>query len=575
VLLALAVLLIAACAADEDTSLVSSDTTESGPPPSVFAVGGPLPGYPADGGQDATSTPTGCKNDSECDNFDPCTKDTCDRSTGKCMHLPVECEGQPCFLPADCDDEDPCTEDTCTAEKICSHEDLPDCEAKPCTKVSDCDDGDPCTQDGCINSYCVNNPSADCKENCEETADCDDKDPCTEDTCGDDKLCEHAKIPDCVATPCEGLSDCDDGDACTTDACTDGYCANEEIPDCTPPCTADAECNDDDACTTDSCDMEAGACKNEAVDCNDQDACTSDGCNPDTGCTNNPLDCDDANPCTTDGCDSSSGCTHEILEGECDDGDPCNEADVCVEGVCRGEREDTDLLLRFEEGEGAVALDWAGRNDGALVGNASFGEGHSGGGLRLPGEVSAAVKVPGATLNTPTLTFAAWVKPDEVRPFQGVISRAYNAGPRGLIVGLASDNIQLLFAGGWTFGGPGVPAGTWSHVAVTVDGAVALVYLNGVEVLSVDRPRPGLRWADSELWIGLGMREDGDFDESQAFAGAMDDVTWFNRAMSADEVLALSLGGAPHCEDGDRCTLNACEPGAGGCTTTPIEGCSP
>jgi len=49
-----------------------------------------------------------------------------------------------------------------------------------------------------------------------------------------------------------------------------------------------------------------------------------------------PLVCDDSNPCTLDECEPGVGCASGNIEGECDDADVCTEGDQCKDGKCTG-----------------------------------------------------------------------------------------------------------------------------------------------------------------------------------------------------------------------------------------------
>lgn len=48
-------------------------------------------------------------------------------------------------------------------------------------------------------------------------------------------------------------------------------------------------------------------------------------------------ECGDGDPCTADLCDLSGRCIHPEVGGPCDDGNPCTDADQCVSGRCLGE----------------------------------------------------------------------------------------------------------------------------------------------------------------------------------------------------------------------------------------------
>src|SRR6185503_8956238 len=71
--------------------------------------------------------------------------------------------------------------------------------------------------------------------------------------------------------------------------------------------------------------------------CNDGDACTvSDTCSAGVCAAGGPRNCDDGNACTDDACDDESGCVHSHNASACDDGNACTTGDVCSDGACAG-----------------------------------------------------------------------------------------------------------------------------------------------------------------------------------------------------------------------------------------------
>ena len=71
---------------------------------------------------------------------------------------------------------------------------------------------------------------------------------------------------------------------------------------------------------------------------------------------------------------------------------------------------------------------------------------------------------------------------------------------------------------------------TWAHLAATYDGATMRFYVNGVQVAS--RAQTGaIATSTNPLQIG------GDSIFGQYFAGRIDEVRIYNRALSASEVL--------------------------------------
>ena len=315
-----------------------------------------------------------CDLDSECDDNNPCTVDSCE--IWSCKHDEAAAQGMDCDdgdactgedacgpngqclpgEPVDCADDDPCTLDSCDSQEGCQH--------APADNGAQCDDQDPCTlDDECQAQECAGTPVV-----------CDDGDPCTYDFCGE-------VSGECLTSGLSGIP-CDDGDDCTTgDECSGGKCLGGAAKDCddSNPCTDDScalgigcinaantavcddaslctqedtcaegecvgadpiDCDDDNPCTADTCKAEAG-CVHTPVDmpCDDGNACTvSDGCTNGECLPGTPVNCDDSNTCTGDTCDVLTGeCSHVPADGACDDLNLCTTQDACVEGVCIGQ----------------------------------------------------------------------------------------------------------------------------------------------------------------------------------------------------------------------------------------------
>ena len=348
-------------------------------------------------GETAELEPSGCTDDSMCDDGDPCTVDSCVLATGECTTAPLECDdGEFCNGVETCDPVAGCVDGTAPVL-----DDSVVCTVDECNEVTDevthtpddagCDDGDVCTDEVCdsVGGCLYQN----------NKADCDDEDPCTvDDSCLEGECAGEAQECD-DGLWCNGLEtceadtgDCLDGDApelddgveCSIDECDED---NDEV---THTLDHDA-CDDEDVCTDDVCDPDDG-CLNpfNEVSCDDELACTVDdvcdqgvcagfskecddglycngleACDDANGdclagtppvlddgveCTVDECDedddevvhlpadgaCDDSNPCTDDVCDPELGCLNTANTGICDDLDPCTVDDVCAETVCAG-----------------------------------------------------------------------------------------------------------------------------------------------------------------------------------------------------------------------------------------------
>ncbi|MGM0575858.1 MAG: hypothetical protein ACQEXJ_09035 [Myxococcota bacterium] len=284
-----------------------------------------------------------------CGDGNPCTDDICDPDTGECSHEPNEapcedgnactdgdtCSGGSCQAgpELDCDDDNPCTKDTCLPAAGCVHQ---------VATEATCDDGDPCTiGDACVDGACV--PG--------DFLNCDDGNLCTVDSCGPDGECHHEPIghlceddnpcTDEACDPDKGCvypynnDPCDDGKLCTEgDTCTNGVCKGSPVP-----------VDDGNPCTDDACLEGEGVVHTaNTLPCDDGDACTLGDTCADKACVSGGKtpDCDDDNPCTDDTCDPDVGCVHTPNTLPCDDGTVCTEGDTCQGGECVGTPIDCD-----------------------------------------------------------------------------------------------------------------------------------------------------------------------------------------------------------------------------------------
>ncbi len=158
-----------------------------------------------------------CTEDGHCDDGNPCTRDRC--FAGACLNLEQPagasctladgssgyCDGAGacvgCTTDSQCDDGNPCTVDSCNSGS-CTSTASPD--GTPCA-----DDGDECTQDVCSSGSCTHPPQP-AGLSCVQSG-------------GDLGYCDGASpAPSCVA--CLSDSHCDDGDSCTEDRCVGNVC---------------------------------------------------------------------------------------------------------------------------------------------------------------------------------------------------------------------------------------------------------------------------------------------------------------------------------------------------------------
>ncbi len=218
-----------------------------------------------------TGTPIAgcCSFSADCQDFNPCTLDSCDKSNGSCKHQPLgglSCsDGSACTIgdsclaglcrggvPLACGDGNECTEDFCAPGKGCVP--LP----RP---YASCSDGNACNgAEICDGATCQ----------AQAALDCDDGNPCTTDSCKATGGCVHSGK---AGQPCDDNASCTTSDTCTAD----GACVGSPLgkPGC---CKTDADCNDDFACTIDVCEVATGSCRHHARTCAATGACDVRAC---------------------------------------------------------------------------------------------------------------------------------------------------------------------------------------------------------------------------------------------------------------------------------------------------------
>ena len=97
-------------------------------------------------------------------------------------------------------------------------------------------------------------------------------------------------------------------------------------------CDVDDQCDDGDACTTNDTCVDGVCLGGPPPDCNDDNVCTDDSCDPDTGCVhlNNHDPCDDGDPCTLlDVCDGQGNCVGTDISTW-----PCTSDVDCFGAIC-------------------------------------------------------------------------------------------------------------------------------------------------------------------------------------------------------------------------------------------------
>ena len=189
------------------------------------------------------------------------------------------------------------------------------------------------------------------------------------------------------------------------------------------------------------------------------------------------------------------------------------------------------LALGLNENSGTTVADLSGQNNTGTGLNTTWTTGRYGRGLAFNRSTSWVTVNSSASLNLVNrLTLEAWVSPTVSSGWRTIIFKELDAIYE-LYASSSSGPVGGVNIGGYqeVFSGTSLPTNTWSHVAATWDGTTLRLYVNGVQVGS--RAVAGtLSTTSNPLRIG------GDATWGEYFAGTIDEVRVYNRALSAAEI---------------------------------------
>ncbi|MEU4427343.1 family 43 glycosylhydrolase [Actinoplanes sp. NPDC024001] len=209
------------------------------------------------------------------------------------------------------------------------------------------------------------------------------------------------------------------------------------------------------------------------------------------------------------------------------------------------------LRYQFDEGSGTVAKDSSGNGfDGAYQRTPAWGTGVEGGSFTMAGGANSPyVTIPNGVLQGASeVTVSLWAR------------WSASTTANQWIYGLGPDSTKYLFTSPRNGGGvlfsaittgswqaesklphtTALPGGSWQHLAVTVQGDTAVMYLNGVRVATATgvSVKPSELYDASKPYSGYVGRSLYAADPN--FAGEVDDFRIYNTALSAGEILTLA-----------------------------------
>ncbi|MDX2305256.1 MAG: LamG-like jellyroll fold domain-containing protein, partial [Microscillaceae bacterium] len=193
------------------------------------------------------------------------------------------------------------------------------------------------------------------------------------------------------------------------------------------------------------------------------------------------------------------------------------------------------------------AQDFIGSNHGMTQNGATFTTTAKVGthALNLDG-VGNFVQVPNsASLNVnANFSFSLWINPQANSGRRGIITKLTNISHKQYALSMDNGILKVDYekdANDFTATGTAIPLNQWSLIVFTVDAFGKIdVYVNGASVISTTAPAL-TNLSDQPLEFG---RWGGSYNDSY-FGGSMDDIKFYNRALTAAEVASLNAAGRP------------------------------
>ncbi|MEK7953241.1 LamG-like jellyroll fold domain-containing protein [Luteolibacter soli] len=181
-------------------------------------------------------------------------------------------------------------------------------------------------------------------------------------------------------------------------------------------------------------------------------------------------------------------------------------------------------------------------NRGVCYGVPTYTAGQHGQALDFNGSNNH-VELPPAIANTNAFTFAAWVNWDGGAANQRIFDFGNDTTQFFFLSPNVGGEMRVgLRNGSGTTGSiatSALPSGSWQHVAVTMQGSTARIYLNGVQQVQGTLSDPALS-GTMQNYLGKSQ-----WAADPLFNGKLDDVTIADSAMSADQIAALMANTLP------------------------------
>ncbi len=176
---------------------------------------------------------------------------------------------------------------------------------------------------------------------------------------------------------------------------------------------------------------------------------------------------------------------------------------------------------------------------GTLVNGTTYGPGVNGDGFLFDGVDDRVDVADAPALHPSRFTLATWVRLDAANEYTCFICKQFGSGtPDSFSLWSNSGTLQGGMYGYAEAAGPVLPVGQWFHTAVTYDGSIIRLYLDGKQVGAATGPVTPPGYDSNPVTFGA---EDNGVNAYQSFLkGGLDETQIFGRALSACEIRALA-----------------------------------
>ena len=193
---------------------------------------------------------------------------------------------------------------------------------------------------------------------------------------------------------------------------------------------------------------------------------------------------------------------------------------------------------QFDEGTGTTVVDWSGRgNHGTIIGGAQWADGYHGGALQFDGSDDFVDfgNPPDLPSGTAPRSICAWATTDNLAGgWKVIVGYGSPAGSQSngfarngtLLSGFGYGN-DLHVADFWQ-------TDVWYHLCLTYDGATAILYVNGGQVLSEAK-----EWNLNLSRARIGRQVN---DAAEFWAGLIDDVRIYDKVLTPEEITLVMRG---------------------------------